>query len=49
KKQTNVSLSFISFVRRFFSGQLPLDWKSGMAAALFEYAQFYGRRMSNFG
>ncbi|TCJ87894.1 UNVERIFIED_ORG: DDE family transposase [Anoxybacillus amylolyticus] len=49
KKQTNVSLSFISFVRRFFSGQLPLDWKSGMAAALFEYAQIYGRRMSNFG
>ncbi|MED4871323.1 transposase, partial [Geobacillus stearothermophilus] len=49
KKRTNVSLSFISFVRRFFSGQLPLDWKSGMAAALFEYAQIYGRRMSNFG
>lgn len=49
KKQTNVSLSFISFVRRFFSGQLPLDWKSGMAAALFEYAQIYGRRMYNFG
>ncbi|ASS99348.1 hypothetical protein GT3921_10045 [Geobacillus thermocatenulatus] len=49
QKRTNVSLSFISFVRRFFSGPLPLDWKSGMAAALFEYAQIDGRRMSNFG
>ncbi|MED3740905.1 IS4 family transposase, partial [Geobacillus stearothermophilus] len=46
---TPVALAVSSFVRRFFSGQLPLDWKSGMAAALFEYAQIYGRRMSNFG
>lgn len=49
RKRTKRHLSFISFVRRFLSGQLSLEWKSEMAAALFEYAQIYGRSVSNFG
>ncbi|ALA71388.1 transposase [Geobacillus stearothermophilus 10] len=49
EKRTTSSLAFLSFVRRFFSGQLPLEWKSEMAAVLFEYARIYGRSMPNFG
>ena len=49
EKRTTSSLTFLSFVRRFFSGQLPLEWKSEMAAVLFEYARIYGRSMPNFG
>ncbi|MDO0878253.1 IS4 family transposase [Anoxybacillus gonensis] len=49
EKWTTSSLTFLSFVRRFFSGQLPLEWKSEMAAALFEYARIYGKSMPNFG
>ena len=49
EKRTTSSFSFLSFVRRFFSGQLPLEWKSEIAAVLFEYAQIYGRSMPNFG
>ncbi len=49
EKRTKSDLTFISFVRRFLSGQLPLEWKSEMAAALFEYAQIFGRIMPNFG
>lgn len=49
EKRTTSSLTFPSFVRRFFSGQLPLEWKSEMAAVLFEYARIYGRSMPNFG
>lgn len=37
-KQANEQVAlFLSFVRSFFFGQLLLDWKSVMAAALFEY------------
>ncbi|CUA81346.1 hypothetical protein Ga0061060_1345 [Anoxybacillus suryakundensis] len=49
EKRTTSSLSFLSFVRRFFSGQLPLEWKSEMAAVLFEYTHISGRSMPNFG